>query len=591
METARLVKMVERWIASDPDPQTKQELELLIQNECFQELADRFRGRLQFGTAGLRGELGAGPTRMNRLVVRQTSIGLANYLLANVSQAASRGIVIGYDARKFSREFAWETAAVFFQLGFQVHYFEKPVPTPLVAFSILQLQTAGGVMITASHNPPQYNGYKVYWENGAQILQPHDQGISAKIMQAAQSNEPLFFSTPGFNPDSTLDEDMRDKYFQSLKTLMPGSLAGPLKVVYTPLHGVGGPWACQGLAQIGCTSFHPVESQYQPDGGFPSIAFPNPEEKDTLKLALDLAKELQADVVLANDPDGDRLAVAIPNNMDHSSSYLQLSGDQVGILLAYYLLTQKSAGKNRLVLNTVVSSSLLSIMAAQLGVTCEQTLTGFKWLANRAGELKREKGLQLVIAYEEALGYCVGELVHDKDGITAAMVFAELVAFLKAKGKSVLNYLEEIYRRFGLFISLQHSIDLPANSSGKCEQIEQWMDYLRLQPPTQLGEWSILFVDDYFNRTRRQGEKFDAISLPQTNMVALYLEKRGGQVGKEHGRIMVRPSGTEPKLKFYFELREEILEHESMKQAQSRAQMQISILADCLFSTTLSWAR
>lgn len=567
MDARQLREKVKLWIAQDPDSLTRQELESLLAQGADEELSERFSGTLEFGTAGLRGTLGGGPMKMNRAVVRRTSAGLATYLKAAVKNAAARGVVVGFDGRRMSREFAEETASTLAGAGLLVHLFDTLCPTPMVAYGVLQTNAAAGIMVTASHNPPEYNGYKVYWENGAQIIPPHDKGISNAIDEVG----PLQTL-----PMPPLDKARRKGLIRSLGTELEARYLGEvrklvlhpeitrdLEIVYTPLHGVGGRLAKAALAQAGFTRVAQVEAQFEPDGRFPTVRFPNPEEKGALDLAFALARERRADLVIANDPDADRLSVAVPTG---TGDYVQLSGDQVGALLAYYLLTEQSGGANRAVVTTIVSSSLLSRMAEVLGVRYAEVLTGFKWIANRALALESE-GADFVMGYEEALGYTLGRIVRDKDGISAAAVFAELTAFCKSEGKTVLGYLETIYRRFGLFQSGQHNVVLPGSAGAA--QIQEIMKRLRTTPPKAVGAAPVNAVRDLLAGTRRSADGEHPIDLPRSDVLVFELAD---------ARITCRPSGTEPKIKYYFELREQIAIEEPFAQAKARAEEKMKAL-------------
>ncbi len=559
---ASLRRAVESWIAQDPDPSTREELSQLLGRGAGAELAERFSGELEFGTAGLRGILGGGPMRMNRAVVRRASAGLASYLLSSMPDAARRGVVVGYDGRRMSREFAEEAARAICGAGLDVYLFEHLCPTPLTAFAVKQLRAAAGVMVTASHNPPEYNGYKVYWDNGAQIIPPVDKGISTAIAKVGDLRElpmPSLAEARESGQLQLLGEDMERRYLAAIKELvLRPEIGRNLTIVYTPMHGVGGKLAMQALSQAGFTLVHKVAAQFEPDGAFPTVRFPNPEEKGAMDLSLALAREKDAELVIANDPDADRLAIAVRRG---PGDYLQLTGDQVGALLGYFLLTERKAERERLVVTTVVSSTLLGQMAKELGVRYAQTLTGFKWIANRAIALEKESKVDFVMGYEEALGYCISTIVRDKDGISAAAVFAELAAICKSRGKTVLQYLEEIYRRFGYFKSLQHSLVLPGASGAA--QIQQIMKRLRSSPPAAIGKTRVLSTTDLSVGIKRSSAGEEKVDLPPSDVLVFELEGAG--------RIIARPSGTEPKAKFYLELREAIAAAESFEAAQRRA--------------------
>ena len=582
---ADLLERAERWHDHDPDPITRAELRALIDAAranvaAHAELAERFAGPLEFGTAGLRGLLGAGETRMNRAVVLRTTAGLARHLLdqeATVGLAAkSRGVVVGYDGRKRSRDFAEDTACVLAAAGIRVHLFPHLVPTPLTAFALLHLGATAAVMITASHNPPAYNGYKVYWENGAQIIPPHDTFIAAAI-EAAPAADAVprkhLAEARAAGLVEDVSADVERAYLDAVRALSVregGDRSMP--IVYTPLHGVGDRLVHDALDRAGFTRVVSVPEQAEPDGDFPTVAFPNPEEKGALDLAYALADREGADLVIANDPDVDRLAVAVRGK---DGRFVQLSGNQVGVLLGHWLLTERVFDaavppNKRLVIASCVSSPMLGAIARALGVRYEETLTGFKWIANRAMELERTEGLTFVFGYEEALGYTVGTVVRDKDGIGAAAVLAEIAAVRRAEGKTLLDELEAIAARHGLYVSGQRAVTLPGSDG--IARIAGAMRTLRESPPKRIGPFPVLAVCDYRARVRTAADGTTAdLTLPSTNMIVFELE--GGS------RVIARPSGTEPKIKFYFDVREP-LAGEAPALAEARARDTIEKLAD-----------
>lgn len=574
-----LFARAELWIQHDPDPTTKDELRRLADAAragdaaANADLADRFVGPLEFGTAGLRGVIGAGESRMNRAVVLRTTAGLARYLLAEGGDAVrTKGVVVGYDGRRMSRELAEDTACALASAGIRAHLSPRPCPTPLTAFAVTHLGAAGGIMITASHNPPEYNGYKVYWSNGAQIIPPHDTGIARAI-----EGEPPADRIPRLPLDEArakglvadLSDDVEERYLAAIHALSvrnDGDRA--MRIVYTPLHGVGHRLLRRAIEAAGFTNVTTVPEQAEPDGAFPTVAFPNPEEKGAMDLAFALAKKLDAPLVIANDPDVDRLAVAVKKP---DGGYVQLTGNQVGVLLGHYLLTQGEGAKgDRLALASLVSSPMLGSIAQALGVRYEETLTGFKWIANRAMELERTTGTRFVFGYEEALGYTVGPVVRDKDGISAAVLLAELAAVLRAEGKTLLDDLETISRRYGLFVSGQRAITL--KGADGIARIGAIMRALRAAPPERIGKLAVLAVRDLEAQTRTErGKAPEKLALPPSNVLVYELE--GGS------RVIARPSGTEPKIKYYFDVREPMREGEAMAPASSRAMAVVDELA------------
>ncbi len=497
------------WLADDPDEATRAELEALLVADEVEELADRFDGRLEFGTAGLRGALGAGPNRMNRAVVRRTAAGLAGYVRAHGDGA----VVVGYDARHKSDDFARDTAAVMEGAGVPAMVLPHPLPTPVLAFAIRHLGCAAGVMVTASHNPPQDNGYKVYLGDGSQIVPPADAEISAAIDAVG-----LVSDLPLGEEWTTLGDEVADAYLARVTGLVRPGGPRELSVVYTPLHGVGRALAVEAFHRAGFADVHVVAEQADPDPDFPTVPFPNPEEPGAMDLALAAAVATGADLVIANDPDADRCAVAVPLP---DGGYRMLRGDEVGALLAVHLLDRGATGTFAC---SIVSSTLLGTIAADRGVRFTQTLTGFKWISRVEG---------LAFGYEEALGYCVDPAgVRDKDGISAALLVAELAAEQRARGRTLLDVLDDVERRYGVHATDQLSVRVEDRSL-----ITAAMDRLRSAPPSALGGRAVVAVDDL-----AQGVD----GLPPTDGLRLQLE--GG------ARVVVRPSGTEPKLKAYLEV-------------------------------------
>jgi phosphomannomutase len=548
--------LIDEWIAQDPDPQTKEELHSLISQGNETELQARFSGRLEFGTAGLRGLLGAGPSRMNRLVVRQTAAGLGQYLLDTVPGAAQAGVVVGYDARRLSREMAQDTACVLCAMGLSVHLFDNLAPTPLVAFGVRQLSAAAGVMVTASHNPPQYNGFKVYWGTGAQISPPHDRGIASAIQVASKSGALPWMSLSQSTATGRLapiGPELVDDYLRGLETLSlhPRTHArSMLRIAYTPLHGVGRDLAFEALLRSGFSDVHVVPTQAEPDGSFPTVNFPNPEEPGALDAVLKLANQVNADLACANDPDADRLCAAIRRK---NGSYRVLSGDELGVLLGWNHLTHGPSPCA--VGTTIVSSRLLGRIARRAGTAYYETLTGFKWLAGEA-LVQEARGILNIFAYEEALGYGFMHFVRDKDGVSALVSLCELAAALAQEGKTLLDLLEELYREHGLLLSGQRTIALSPGTPNLGQ-------LLRKNPPTHIAGLPILGVEDFL-----PGPK----GFSPSDVLVFHLEGES--------RAIVRPSGTEPKVKCYYEVQDALGPDETFEQAESRARRFLDRLAD-----------
>ena len=557
MDATLLKSKAKAWADHDVDPSTRAEVEALLQANDLVALGERFGAALEFGTAGLRGILGGGPNRMNRAVVLRTTAGLARYLKATVSDVATRGVVVCRDGRKMSEEFNADVAQVLAAEGIPALVFSKLGPTPLCAFALLHLNAAAAVMVTASHNPPEYNGYKVYWGNGAQIVPPHDAGIAAAIDQVEPADEVKVMPRDEARQKKLWREiglDVERAYLDAILALRPTGMTAGLKIVYTALHGVGGALVTRVMGEAGFAPFFPVPQQHAPDGDFPTVRFPNPEEKGALDLATALAQKEGADLVLANDPDADRLAAMA---RDALGTLRMLTGNELGVLLGHFLLSQPGRVKP-LVITTIVSSAQLKAIAAAMGAAYEETLTGFKWIANRALELLPQ-GQQFLFGYEEALGYTVGTVARDKDGIGAALVVADMAAWCKARGTTLLGYLEEVQRAHGLFVARQANFTLPGASGAAV--ISEVMQAFRSNAPIDVGGLKVEAIKDY---QRGVG------ALPRSNVLAY--ELAGGS------RVTVRPSGTEPKIKFYFELKETLADAEPMKDARARAQTKLEAL-------------
>lgn len=515
MLSERLVAEVKSWISDDPDPKTRAQLQEWLDRGATEELTECFQGFLEFGTAGLRGPLGPGPSRMNRCVVSKTAYGLSRFM----SNAGLKSIVIGRDARYGSEDFTRDTAEIMSGAGFEVFVLPRALPTPVLAFAVRKLGCDVGVMVTASHNPPQDNGYKVYLGGtvngiryeGSQIISPTDKEISAEISAAPSLNQ-----VPRGTTWTILSDEIVNEYIATTARL--GNSPIELKVVYTAMHGVGTETVLKVFDRAGFTRPILVKEQAEPDPDFPTVAFPNPEEPGAIDLSLKLAREVEADLVIANDPDADRCAAAI-----NDGNWRMLRGDEVGALLGEYL-ARTCKDKSAVLANSIVSSSILSKIAKSYGLPFVETLTGFKYLAKVAN---------LRFGYEEALGYAVdADSVNDKDGISAALVLVQLAADLKREGKTIAQLLNEIWKKYGFHGTRQISVRTQSISD-----IDKVMGKLRNNLPTQLSQFKVTQVDDL--ERPKDG-------LPPTNGVRIWLD--------EKYRVIVRPSGTEPKIKCYIEV-------------------------------------
>ncbi|WP_181443106.1 phospho-sugar mutase [Kytococcus schroeteri] len=532
-----LLAQARAWIADDPDEATRTELQAVVDAAedgdaaAAADLADRFRGLLEFGTAGLRGAVAAGPARMNRAVVIRAAAGLVRWLQQRATDpVASPTVVIGYDARHRSHDFALDTAAVVTAAGGRAIVLPEALPTPVLAYAVRHTGADAGVMVTASHNPPQDNGYKVYLGDGSQIVSPVDAEIAAHI-RAVESVASVPRAEAG---GITAADDLREAYVKAATSVVDPAGPKQVAVVYTALHGVGNDLVVQAFEEAGFPNPKSVATQAVPDPDFPTVAFPNPEEDGAIDAALELASRMQPDVVIANDPDADRCAVAVPDpesvTADDPVGWRMLRGDEVGALLGNHVLRRaaETGGlpEDAVFANSIVSSRLLSRMAASAGVRHTETLTGFKWIGRVDG---------LAFGYEEALGYCVDPThVKDKDGISAALMVADLVARLRAgsRTRTVLDVLDDLYLEHGVHASDSFSIRVE-----ELEQIDAVMAALRAQPPTSLGGSPVVEAADL-------AEGWNG--LPPTDGLRWVMA--------DDTRVIVRPSGTEPKVKVYLEV-------------------------------------
>jgi len=537
---------ISEWSNPPFDTATINEIKSLEGNE--KELIDRFFTTLEFGTGGLRGVLGAGTNRMNIHTVGMATQGLANYIIQKGK--ADKGVVISYDSRRMSDTFSKDTAMILAANGIKAYIFDDITPTPLCSYAIRELGAVSGVMITASHNPPEYNGYKCYWDDGCQVVPPDDKLIIAEVSKISSINMIKRISfDEGVKTGLivTIGEDIRAKYIALLEgvALRPKT-PSKVKIVYTPLHGTGYKIMPRVLEHFGFSEIFPVKSQSIPDGNFPTVKYPNPEEKEALELAVTLAKKVDADILLATDPDADRMGVGIK---DGNGGYLLINGNQIGTMLEYYLLSRMKADgklpKNGKIVKTIVTTELQADVARSFGCGIDDVLTGFKWIGLKMKEYDDNKSGTFIFGGEESYGYLPVTFVRDKDAIGACYFFCEMTDWLATQGKTLRDFLDEIYIRYGLYMEDLKSLTLKGIDG--MEQIKRIMTGFRENSPESFAGFKVTRVDDIKNLTRRDcatGNVSKIEGLPSSDVIQFYLG--------DESKITMRPSGTEPKIKFYF---------------------------------------
>ena len=541
-----------KWCESpDFDEETKKELLGIKDDE--KEIEDRFYKELEFGTAGLRGVIGAGTNRMNKYTVGKATQGLANYIIEQGTQ--DKGVAISYDSRKMSKEFSLQTALILNANGIKTYLFENLRPVPELSFAVRELKCTAGVMITASHNPPKYNGYKVYWDDGAQIVAPRDKDIIARVRAVEEYSEIKEISKEEATEKGLFNivgTEMDDKYINTLKSLILNpeivkEQGKDLKVVYTPLHGTGNTVAERLLKEIGIQNLYVVPEQKEPDGNFPTVDYPNPEDKKAFKLALELAKKVDADVVLATDPDADRLGIYAKDTK--TGEYMTYTGNMSALLIAEYRISQmKEKGilpEKGMFITTIVSSDLAKAIASNYELECFEVLTGFK---NIGAIMKREEektdGDKYVFGFEESYGCLIGDYARDKDGIAAVMALCEAACYYRANNETLWDQMNNIYKKYGFYKEDQVSIVLEGAEGA--EKIKEMMTEMRNRDVENIGDYKVLtFKDvekDYIKDIATGAES--KTGLPKSNVLYYQLENNAW--------CCVRPSGTEPKIKLYF---------------------------------------
>jgi phosphoglucomutase len=533
----------ESWLTGNVDEQTKSTIKALLK-ENPTELIDSFYRDLEFGTGGLRGLMGVGTNRINVYTIGMATQGLANYLLKCFPDETIK-VAITHDSRINNTLFATTTANVLTANGIHVLYFRDMRPTPMLSFAVRHFSCKSGVMITASHNPKEYNGYKAYWEDGAQVVAPHDKNIITEVQKITS------FDQVNFEKNDTLftyiEEDFDAVYMEKVVGLSLAKEAiqaqKDMKIVFSPIHGASGKMVPEALRAFGFENINIVKEQAEPDGNFPTVIYPNPEEAEALTLSLKLGKEIGAELILACDPDGDRYAAAVPNG---SGEFELLNGNQTGSLLTYYLLSRwQEASKldgNQFIVNTIVTTELIDEIAKGFGVACYSVLTGFKNIASIILEL--EGKTQFISGGEESYGYLVGDFVRDKDGVSACAMVAEMIAYYKTQDKTIFDVLAEIYTQYGFY--KENLISVTKKGKDGAEQIQALMDGFRTNPPSEMNGIAVDRIVDVKESTVtnvKSGEK-TPLDMDKSNVMQFYLA--------DGSKISARPSGTEPKIKYYF---------------------------------------
>jgi len=536
------------WLNNDYfDQETKEELEKISGNE--KEIEDRFYTSLDFGTGGLRGVIGAGTNRINKYVVRKATQGLANYIAKNGDKA--KGVVISHDSRYKSREFAIEAALVLAANGIKAYLFDDLRPTPELSFAVRKLEATAGIMLTASHNPPEYNGYKVYWEDGGQIVPPHDKGIIAEVNAIENFEDVNIISEEVAREEGLfeiIDPKMDDKYIKTLKDLSLNpevikEVADDFHLVYTPLHGTGNIPVQRILKELGFKNLHVVKEQEAPDPEFPTVAYPNPEEPNVFEMGIKLADQTDAQLVMANDPDADRVGIAVKDTDDN---WVFLNGNEVGILLTEYIIKSlDEVSENAVVIKTVVTTEMINPIAKKYNLDVMNTLTGFKYIGEKIREFEEGKyDKEYLFGFEESYGYLYGTHARDKDAIVATMLIAEMAAYYQAQGSSLYQELMRMYEEYGYYKADLEAIKMPGKA-GK-EKIASLLKSLREDSPAEINGQKVVVIKDYLVSKEYDitiGEE-KTIDLPESNVLQFLLE--------DDSLVTVRPSGTEPKIKFYF---------------------------------------
>jgi phosphoglucomutase len=559
------------WLNENIDPEIRKEVENLLKPENEKELIEAFYKDLEFGTGGLRGIMGAGTNRMNKYTVGTAAQGYANYLKQNFSKKEQIKVAIAHDCRNNSRFFAETCANIFSANGFYVYLFDDLRPTPELSFAIRHFGCQGGVVITASHNPKEYNGFKAYWEDGGQLISPHDKNVIEEVRKITDFSQINFKGNK--NNIEIIGKEFDEIYTDKIAglSLSPDAIKrnSDLKIVYTPIHGTGVKLVPMTLKKFGFSNIYHIDAQDKTDGDFPTVISPNPENAEALQMALDKAKDVDADIVMASDPDADRVGIAVKNN---KNEFVLLNGNQTGAVLIYYLLKKwQENGKltgNEYIVKTIVTTELLADIAGKFNVEYYDVLTGFKFIADI---IRKNEGKKTFIGGgEESYGYLAGEFVRDKDAVMSCALIAETAAWAKDQSKSFFDILIDIYLEFGFY--KEQLMNLVKKGKEGAEEIAAIMDKLRNNPPAEINSSKVVMIKDYLQSISKNIEKGteSVIDLPKSNVLQFFLA--------DGSKVSVRPSGTEPKIKFYASVKGKLDKKEDFEQINAELDQQISSL-------------
>ena len=538
---AKTEKKINEWLSGDYDKATKDEI-IKLQKEDKAQLEDAFYKDLEFGTGGLRGVMGVGTNRMNKYTIGMATQGYANYLKKCFENVK---VAIAHDSRNNSREFAEIAANIFAANDIKVYLFESLRPTPELSFAIRSFGCKGGVVVTASHNPKEYNGYKAYWDDGAQMVPPHDENVITEVEKIKSLDDVKW---KGHEENiNIIGKEFDEKYIEMVKSLSVNpevcKQQHDLKIVYTPIHGTGIMLVPQALKAFGFDNVHIVEEQAKPDGNFPTVGYPNPEEKETMSIALKKAKELDADILLGTDPDADRVGIGVKNN---NGEWILLNGNQTALLVFNYIIEARKnndlAKPNDMVIKTIVTTDMIDVIAKESNINCYNVLTGFKWIAEM---IKEKEGKEnYIVGGEESFGLMIGDKVRDKDAVSAVAMICEIAAVEKSKGQTLFSKLLELYVKFGFY--KEYLISITKKGMNGSKEIAEMMQGFRDNPPQQIAGSAVIQLYDYEKQEMRnlKTNQVEKISLPKSNVLQFITE--------DGSKISARPSGTEPKIKFYF---------------------------------------